>query len=101
MGFLTFDDGVWQRLLSLLGFDALSPMTLASGFFLIAFVVFMSGYMLVRRKANVRNIYVLLFSLYFSSIYCCYYSLPSATFLSVDVWHAARSRDDVAVDGWR
>jgi D-alanyl-lipoteichoic acid acyltransferase DltB (MBOAT superfamily) len=65
MEFLTFDDGAWQRLLSLLSFDALSPMTLASGFFLFAFVLFMSGYMLVRRRANLRNIYVLLFSLYF------------------------------------
>ena len=65
MEFLTFDDGVWQRLISLLSFDALSPMTLASGFFLFAFVLFMSGYMLVRRRANLRNIYVLLFSLYF------------------------------------
>lgn len=65
MEFLTFDDGVWQRLISLLSFNALSPMTLASGFFLFAFVLFMSGYMLVRRRANLRNIYVLLFSLYF------------------------------------
>ena len=65
MEFLTFDDGAWQRLLSILSFDALSPMTLASGFFLFAFVLFMSGYMLVRRRANLRNIYVLLFSLYF------------------------------------
>ena len=65
MEFLTFDDGVWQRLISLLSFNALSPMTLASGFFLFAFVLFMSGYMLVRRMANLRNIYVLLFSLYF------------------------------------
>lgn len=65
MEFFSFEGDVWQRIVSLLQFDALSPMTLTSGFFLFAFLLFMAGYLVVRRKVALRNIYVLLFSLYF------------------------------------
>ena len=65
MDFLKFDGDVWQRVVSLLEYDPTSPLTLTTGFFLFAFLVFGVGYLLVRNSVNLRNIYVVLFSLYF------------------------------------
>jgi len=56
---------MWERLLPLLWYDATSPMTLTSGFFLFAFLLFGVGYMAVRRVVRLRTLYVVLFSLYF------------------------------------
>lgn len=71
----TFDGDVWQRLQALLLFDAQSPLTLTTGFFLFAFFVFGLGYVVVRNRAHLRTLYVVLFSLYF------YYKLSGAYLL--------------------
>ena len=65
MDFFKFDGEVWQRLLSLLQYDQASPMTLASGFFLFAFLVFGIGYLAVRNNKLLRTLYVVVVSLYF------------------------------------
>ena len=65
MELLQFDNNWWQRLLSLLEFDAMSPMTLTSGFFLLAMVVFTMGYTAVRAHTRLRTLYTAAFSLYF------------------------------------
>ncbi len=65
MDFFKFDGEVWQRLLSLLEYDSASPMTLASGFFLFAFLIFGIGYLALRNRALLRTIYVVAVSLYF------------------------------------
>ena len=65
MEFFEFDEFVWERFFSLFQYSASSPMTLASGFFLFAFLLFGIGYMAVRRRATLRTIYVMLISLYF------------------------------------
>ena len=44
MEFLALDNGVLERIVSLLCFDAMSPLTLTTGFFLFAFLVFGVGY---------------------------------------------------------
>ena len=41
--FLKFDNALWQRVVSLLEYDAASPLTLTTGFFLFAFLVFGVG----------------------------------------------------------
>ena len=61
----TFAEDVWQRLLSMLAFDATNPLTLTTGFFLFAFLLFGLGYMAVRNRGRLRTLYVVLFSLYF------------------------------------
>ena len=61
----TFAEDVWQRLLSMLTYDATTPLTLTTGFFLFAFLIFCAGYMVVRHRGSVRTWYVVLFSLYF------------------------------------
>ena len=63
--FLKFDNALWQRVVSLLEYDAASPLTLTTGFFLFAFLVFGVGYIMVRGRAHLRTLYVVLFSLYF------------------------------------
>lgn len=63
--FLNFDGAVWQRVVSLLEYDPTSPLTLATGFFLFAFFLFAFGYIIVKRRPNLRTWYVTLFSLYF------------------------------------
>lgn len=60
-----FDDMLWQRVVSLLEYDPTSPLTLTTGFFLFAFLVFGIGYLVVRGCAYLRVLYVVLFSLYF------------------------------------
>ncbi len=65
MDFLKFDSDVWQRVVSLLEYDPASPLTLTTGFFLFAFLIFGVGYLAVRRRVTLRNVYVVLFSLYF------------------------------------
>lgn len=74
MDFLQFDEAVWERVASLLEYDAASPITLVSGFFLFAFVLFWPGYIGVVRRQRLRTLYIVLFSLYF------YYKL-SGTYL--------------------
>lgn len=64
MDFFKFDNGVWERVLSLLEYDAMSPITLVCGFFLFAFLLFMPGYFCLARKQHLRTLYVILFSLY-------------------------------------
>ena len=61
----SFDGDVWQRLVSLLEYNPASPLTLTTGFFLFAFLIFGFGYMAVRGRATLRTLYVVLFSLYF------------------------------------
>ena len=61
----TFAEDIWQRLLSMLVFDATNPLTLTTGFFLFAFLVFGLGYIVVRNRGRLRTWYVVLFSLYF------------------------------------
>ena len=63
--YFSFDGGVWQRVVARLDYDATSPLTLTTGFFLFAFLIFGMGYMLVRGRATLRTLYVVLFSLYF------------------------------------
>lgn len=63
--YFSFDGGVWQRVVAMLDYDATSPLTLTTGFFLFAFLIFGVGYMLVRGRATLRTLYVVLFSLYF------------------------------------
>ncbi|MBO5882768.1 MAG: MBOAT family protein [Alistipes sp.] len=62
---LKFDDALWQRVVSLLEYDPTSPLTLATGFFLFAFLIFALGYVIIKRRAKLRTWYVTLFSLYF------------------------------------
>ena len=62
---LMFAEDVWQRLLGMLVYNGSSPLTLTTGFFLFAFLVFCVGYMVVRHRAHLRTWYVVLFSLYF------------------------------------
>ena len=65
MEFLQFDSGLWQRVVSLLKYDPASPLTLATGFFLFSLFVFALGYVIIKRRPNLRTWYVTLFSLYF------------------------------------
>ena len=65
MEYLQFDIGVWERLLSLVAYDALSPMTLVSGLFLLFFTLFFVGYICVAEHRHLRTVYVTLISLYF------------------------------------
>mgnify|MGYP003294749135 FL=1 len=65
MEFLNFDETVWQRVVSLLEYDPTSPLTLTTGFFLFALLAFSLGYIIIRRRPNLRTWYVTLFSLYF------------------------------------
>ena len=58
-------DNLPQCIRQLLLYDAGDPITLAGGFFLMAFVVFMTGYTVIKNFARLRPLYVLLFSLYF------------------------------------
>ncbi len=60
-----FADNIAERIETLLQFDPTAPMTLASGFFLAAFILFLTGYVVIRRAVTLRTIYVTLFSLYF------------------------------------
>ena len=62
---LKFDSALWERVASLLEYDAAAPLTLATGFFLFAFLIFGVGYVVLHRRVTLRNIYVVLFSLYF------------------------------------
>lgn len=75
MEYLHFDNGVWGRLLSLLEYDAAQPISLVSGLFLFAFLLFGVGYLAVRNHRTLRTLYVVLFSLYF------YYKLSGAYLL--------------------
>ncbi len=65
MELFTFAEDVWQRLLLMLTYDATNPLTLTTGFFLFAFLIFGLGYVAVRHRGSLRTWYVLLFSLYF------------------------------------
>lgn len=56
---------LWERITSLLEYDAASPLIFNSGLFLFLFVGFMGGYLLLRRATSLRIIYVILFSIYF------------------------------------
>ena len=63
--FLKFDSALWQRVVSLLEYDPAAPLTLATGFFLFALFIFALGYIIIKRRPNLRTWYVTLFSLYF------------------------------------
>lgn len=62
MEYFDFGGGAWERLLSLLGEG---PISLVSGLFLLLFVVFGAGYIVLRSRQRLRTLYVVLFSLYF------------------------------------
>ena len=63
--FLMFENPLWPRLLQLLGYNPAEPLTLTTGFFLVAFMLFGLGYSLVKGRARLRTLYVVLVSLYF------------------------------------
>ena len=65
MEYLQFDSGLWQRVVALLDYNQDSPLMLTTGFFLFAFLIFALGYIVVKRRPNLRTWYVTLFSLYF------------------------------------
>ena len=65
MDFFKFDSEVWTKLVELLQYDSMSPMTLASGFFLFSFLIFGLGYMAVRNHRTMRTLYVVIVSAYF------------------------------------
>ena len=65
MDFVRFDNDVWQRVVALLGYDEESSLTLTTGFFLFAFLLFGLGYIIIKRRPQLRTWYVVLFSLYF------------------------------------
>ena len=65
MDFFKFDSEVWSKLVELLQYDSMSPMSLASGFFLFAFLIFGLGYMAVRNHRTMRTLYVVIISSYF------------------------------------
>ena len=65
MELFTFAEDIWQRLLSMLVYNAANPLTLTTGFFLFAFLIFALGYVVVRHRGSLRTWYVVLFSLYF------------------------------------
>ena len=62
---LTPEPSFWERITSLLEYDASSPLIFNSGLFLFLFVGFMAGYLMLRRATSLRIIYVILFSIYF------------------------------------
>lgn len=63
-----------DRLLSVLRYDAMSPLLFNTGLFLILFVAFIGIYRLMRRFRTLKMVFVILFSLYFyyksSAGYC-------------------------------
>ena len=81
--FLKFDSALWQRVVSLLEYDPAAPLTLATGFFLFALFIFALGYIIIKRRPNLRTWYVTLFSLYF------YYKLWAATCCFFVAWRSA------------
>ncbi len=62
---LGLDGSMLERVVPLLEYDPMSPISLVSGFFLVAFLIFGLGYLVVKRWARARTLYVVLFSLYF------------------------------------
>ena len=64
MDFFKFDSEVWSKLVDMLQYDSMSPMSLASGFFLFAFLIFGLGYMAVRNHRTMRTLYVVIISSY-------------------------------------
>ena len=62
MEYFDFGGGAWERMLSLLGEG---PISLVSGLFLMLFVLFGAGYLILRSNQRLRTLYVVLFSLYF------------------------------------
>ncbi len=63
--YLNFEGDLCERILSLLQYQPEAPMTLTSGLFIFAFLVFGVGYISVRKWRYLRTLYVVLFSLYF------------------------------------
>ena len=69
------DDSVFERLRTILLYDAGAPLLFNSGLFLILFVFFLCIYRAMRGHSRLRMIFVILFSLYFyykSSAWCCF-----------------------------
>ena len=69
------DDSVFERLRTILLYDAGAPLLFNSGLFLILFVFFLCIYRAMRGHSRLRMIFVILFSLYFyykSSALCCF-----------------------------
>lgn len=65
----------FERLRSLLLYDADSPLLFNTGLFLVLFILFMAIYRAMRGHSRLRMIFVILFSLYFyykSSAWCCF-----------------------------
>ena len=73
--FISFETPLWPRLLQLLEYNPAEPLTLTTGFFLFAFMLFGFGYSLVKGRARLRTLYVVFVSLYF------YYKLSGAYIL--------------------
>ena len=53
-----------NRLLELMKYNPEEPMIFSSGFFLVLFLFFTFGYMLLRKKLTARLLFVTLFSYY-------------------------------------
>ena len=98
-----FDDQVVERLLALLRYDAQSPLTLTTGFFLFAFLIFGIGYVVVRNRAHLRTLYVVLFSLYFyyklSGVYLLLLLFVAVSDFSIGRWVARRKAKQKSVGG--
>lgn len=73
-----------ERFPSIFTYSESSPMTLASGFFLFAFLIFGIGYMAVRRRVTLRTIYIALVSLYFYYKVSGFYLLLLLTVAVID-----------------
>ena len=98
-----FDDQVVERLLALLCYDAQSPLTLTTGFFLFAFLIFGIGYVVVRNRAHLRTLYVVLFSLYFyyklSGVYLLLLLFVAVSDFSIGRWVARRKAKQKSAGG--
>ncbi|MBR4870715.1 MAG: MBOAT family protein [Alistipes sp.] len=98
-----FDDQVVERLLGLLRYDAQSPLTLTTGFFLLSFLIFGIGYVVVRNRAHLRTWYVVLFSLYFyyklSGVYLLLLLFVAVSDFSIGSWVARRKAKQKSTGG--
>ncbi len=68
-------ENIGEKLVSMLTYDASSPLIFSSGLFLFLFAGFLFFYGFTRRAPMARIVYVIAFSLYFyyksSGIYSC------------------------------
>lgn len=68
-------EDIWKTLGELFTYDPKAPLIFSSGIFLFLFAGFSLFYVLLRRRLNLRIVYVLLFSLYFYYLSSGFYFL--------------------------